>query len=389
MARGPHLRVFLAGRVAVEADGHVIGEARFPGRQGRLLFAYLVAEQGRPVPRDELAEALWGTAPPATWQKALTVIASKLRNVLADAGVDPTNALTGAFGCYRLELPEGTWVDVIAAAAAAQTAEEALAAGELQKARAQATLAASLAQQPLLPGDDGSWLDEKRRELAELRVRALRTLADACLDLGDASEAVKWAEQVTALEPFRETGYRRLMEAHVAAGNRAEALRVYERCRRLLAEELGTYPSPETESIYRSLLDEQPRRDAPKALPLPPGPPETHRRRRAALVFAALLVAAAVAATLALESRGGRPLKILPNSVVRIDADTLKATQVVAVATLPISLLPPAASSGSRTTSCVTSTRTHSETQVIGRSRGSTLRRAKQWSSVEASRRAG
>ena len=29
------------------------------------------------------------------------------------------------------------------------------------------------------------------------------------------------------------------MEAHVAAGNRAEALRVYERCRRLLAEELG------------------------------------------------------------------------------------------------------------------------------------------------------
>ena len=38
----------------------MIDEGRFPGRQGRLLFAYLVAEQGRPVPRDELAEALWG-----------------------------------------------------------------------------------------------------------------------------------------------------------------------------------------------------------------------------------------------------------------------------------------------------------------------------------------
>ena len=57
----------------------VIDEARFPGRQGRLLFAYLVAEQGRAVPRDELAEALWGEAPPATWDKALTVIVSKLR----------------------------------------------------------------------------------------------------------------------------------------------------------------------------------------------------------------------------------------------------------------------------------------------------------------------
>ena len=58
MASGSQLRVFLAGRVAVEANGHVVDEARFPGRQGRLLFAYLVAEQGRAVPRDELAEAL-------------------------------------------------------------------------------------------------------------------------------------------------------------------------------------------------------------------------------------------------------------------------------------------------------------------------------------------
>ena len=84
MARGLQLKVFLAGRVAVETDGVVIDEARFPGRQGRLLFAYLVAEQGRPVPRDELAEALWGEAPPATWDKALTVIVSKLRGLLAD-----------------------------------------------------------------------------------------------------------------------------------------------------------------------------------------------------------------------------------------------------------------------------------------------------------------
>jgi DNA-binding SARP family transcriptional activator len=72
-------KVFLAGRVAVESDGVLIDEQRFPGRQGRLLFAYLVAEQGRPVPRDELADALWGEAPPATSDKALTVLASKLR----------------------------------------------------------------------------------------------------------------------------------------------------------------------------------------------------------------------------------------------------------------------------------------------------------------------
>src|SRR5438128_12692495 len=120
MPSGLQLKVFIAGRVAVETNGVVIDERRFPGRQARLLFAYLVAERGRPVPRDELAEALWGEAPPATWEKALSVIVSKLRGLLAERGMDSTNALTGAFGCYRLDLPQGSWVDVLEAADAAQ-----------------------------------------------------------------------------------------------------------------------------------------------------------------------------------------------------------------------------------------------------------------------------
>jgi YVTN family beta-propeller protein len=268
------LKVFLAGRVSVETDGVVIGEEHFQGRQGRLLFAYLVAEQGRPVPRDELAEALWGEEPPASWDKSLTVIASKLRNLLADRGIDGANALTGAFGCYRLELPEGTWVDVIAATKAAQEAEDALAAGDLERAKDAAALAASIVRLPFLPGDDGTWVEAKRRELTEVRARSLSVLADACLLSGNAAEAAKCAEQTVALEPFRETGYRRLMHAHVAAGNRAEALRVYERCRRLLAEELGAYPSPETESVYRELLEEPSVHAGVRTAPEPPLPPD-------------------------------------------------------------------------------------------------------------------
>ena len=206
------------------------------------------------MPRDELAEALWGEAPPPTWDKALTVIVSKVRSLLPDRD-DGANALTSAFGCYRLDLPEGTWVDVIVAVAAAKEAEEALTTGDLEKAKTAAALAASLLRQPFLPGEEGTWVAEKRREFADVRSRGLSVLADACLRSGDAPAAAKWAEQTIALAPFRETGYRRLMEAHVAAGNRAEALQVYEQCRQLLAEELGTYPSPETESVYRGLLE--------------------------------------------------------------------------------------------------------------------------------------
>jgi len=44
------------------------------------------------------------------------------------------------------------------------------------------------------------------------------------------------------------------MRLHHGAGDRAEALRVYRRCRRLLAEELGTAPSPETEAAVARMV---------------------------------------------------------------------------------------------------------------------------------------
>jgi YVTN family beta-propeller protein len=355
MATELQLKVFLAGRVAVETEGAVIDEERFPGRQGRLLFAYLVAEQGRAVPRDELAEALWGEAPPATWDKALTVIVSKLRGVLTDRGIDGAKALTGAFGCYRLDLPEGSWVDVIVAANAAKEAEEALAAGDLEKAKAAAALAASLVRQPFLPGEEGTWVEEKRRELSDVRARALNALAEACLRSGDASEAVKWAEQIVALAPFRETGYRRLMEAHVGAGNRAEALQVYERCRRLLADELGTYPSPETESIYRGLLGAPAAQAGAAAAPEQPPPDaaplaDLERKPRSAFArfaprkgigAAAMAVGAIAAVAGVLTTRGGEThATVAANSIVALDRSGSVA------ATVPVGARPVAITSG-------------------------------------------
>jgi len=361
------LKIFLVGRVALEANGLAVLDARLPGRQGRLLFAYLAVQRGRPVPRDELAAALWGEAPPATWDKALTVLVSKLRLVLTEAGLDGAHALTAAFGCYRLELPEGTWIDAVAADDAAGEAERALAAGDPAAAKTAGLLAESLTRRAFLPGDNGAWVEDKRRELADSRSRAVIALAGACLRTGAAGEAASWAGQAVGLEPFRETGYRLLMEAHAADGNRAEALRVYERCRRLLADELGAYPSPETESVYQRLLQAPPAPQPPppepllqappapqrppperllQAPPAPEGPPPERpapgqppaagrgrslARPRllavtAALAALAVLVTTGVVAGVAATSGGQQQVAVPANSVVALDPDGSVAT---------------------------------------------------------------
>ncbi|HSC74129.1 MAG TPA: ABC transporter substrate-binding protein [Gaiellaceae bacterium] len=330
------LKVFLAGRVSAESDGVVSDERRFHGRQGRLLFAYLVAEQGRAVPRDELAEALWGAHPPTTWDKALSVLVSKLRALLAEHGVDGAVALTSAFGCYRLELPEGAWVDIIAGTDAVRDAEHALARGDAASARTAAADAASLMGQSFLPGDDGTWVDEKRRELADAHMRALDVLVAASLALGDGREAGAWAEEAIVLEPFRESGYRQLMRAQAASGNPAEALRTYERCRRLLADELGTYPSSETEALYRRLLESP----APAETENGTGetPPASATPRRRAMIVAAVIAAGAGAVIGIVATSGGTAhAKVAPNSVVALNpSGSVAAT--VSVGARPVAM---------------------------------------------------
>jgi branched-chain amino acid transport system substrate-binding protein len=256
------------------------------------VFAYLAAQEGRPVHRDELASLLWDDELPATWENVLRVLMTKLRALLEECGIEGSTALTSAFGCYKLTLPAGAWIDVDAAAEGLERAEAELAVGDLREAIVQATASAALARRVFLPGEDGPWVEEKRRDLRDLLVRSLECLRDALLASGDPAGAVRHAEEVIQLEPFRESGYRRLMESHVAAGNPAEALRVYERCRRFLADELGAYPSAETEAAYLELLRSDSAAPAVEEASgsLPPAPRPTRRKRVLLLGLALLLV---------------------------------------------------------------------------------------------------
>ena len=248
---GEGVRIHLLGQVCVESADRVIEGGVLPGRQGRVAFAYLALNQ-RAVPRAELAEVVWPDALPRSWERDLSAVVSKLKGPLAGIGL--TDAVRGALGCYQLVLPEGAVVDVDSVWRFVEDAEIAMRNGDVDAALAAATTASSLAHRPFLPGDAGRWVEERRSELATLLVRALEVLAGVHAARRQFADAVRYAEEVVAREPFHESGWAALIGLHLAAGNRAEALRAYGRVRALLAEELGVNPSAALEAAYQRAL---------------------------------------------------------------------------------------------------------------------------------------
>jgi DNA-binding SARP family transcriptional activator len=153
-----------------------------------------------------------------------------------------------------MHLPSDTWVDIEAATQALDEAEGNLCAGAIGRAWGAANVAVTIARRPFLSGEEGLWVEFQCGKLRELLVRCLDCLADISIRHNEIPLAIQRASEAVRLEPFRETGYQRPMHAHALLGNRAEVRRIYERCRKLLAEEVGVDPSPETEALYHSLL---------------------------------------------------------------------------------------------------------------------------------------
>ena len=246
----------------VEAEGRAL-DAGLPGRQGRLLFAYLVLNRDRGCPRDELIDVLWPEGPPAAADSALSALLSKLRRALGEGVLLAAAASCGCGSRATCGRHRGF------APARSSTAEAALEAGDpaLAADRARDALATDL--QTFLPDADGGWAAEQRRELDTIRLRALETLAEAGLrqggrELGAAEQAARAA---IAAAPFRESAHRLLMEVHEAAGNPAEALRAFEELRLLLREELGTTPGPAAMAVFERVLrgEPPPARRAPRS----------------------------------------------------------------------------------------------------------------------------
>jgi SARP family transcriptional regulator, regulator of embCAB operon len=241
-------RIQLCGRLKVDIEGeHVTPLLR--GRQGRVLLAYLVLKNGEPVTRAELIEAIWPDVLPVDPGAALRTQLSHLRQALGRDAVAGRETI-------ELRLPEGTWIDIDAAHHSLDAANDALRQEDWRDAWIHSHVALNVSGRPFLSGFDASWVEEVRADMNELGLRAREIVAQAGIGLGGSEIAVaeRSARALIRAAPFRETGYLYLMQALVASGKTAEALRTYDELRRLLGSELGTAPGGAVRELHSSLL---------------------------------------------------------------------------------------------------------------------------------------
>jgi predicted ATPase/DNA-binding SARP family transcriptional activator len=242
------VQIGILGSFEVRADDGVVADV--PGARLRGLLIALALEPGRVVPKATLVDWIWGENPPADAANALQRLVSRLRKVLPDGEVE------GRPAGYRLT------VDPDAVDAVRFERLVAQAGDDVRQLREALALWRGPAMQDVGLTESAAF-DAAVTRLEGLRLAALEDRFDAETDFGQG--AVTELTDLVAAHPARERLVGALMRGLVATGRDTEALRVYERTRETLADELGVDPSPELAALHVALLrGELTRREEPR-----------------------------------------------------------------------------------------------------------------------------
>jgi DNA-binding SARP family transcriptional activator len=112
-----------------------------------------------------------------------------------------------------------------------------------------AMLAMDLLEAELLADWYEDWVLVERERFRQLRLHALEAACQTLTVQCRYAEALRVGLAAVAAEPLRESAHRAVIRAHLAEGNRSEALRQYRLCRYLIEASLGSRPSRSLEQL--------------------------------------------------------------------------------------------------------------------------------------------
>lgn len=241
-AEAQQLEIHALGFPQVTFAGERVQWATVQSRN--LLFCLLQHRRG--LRKEEIEEMFWPNHPPHKLTSLFHSTFYRLRRALFQESVIFEE------GLYRFNRDTNYWLDV-------EDFDRLLAqAGrEQDKAKKEALIeeATSLYRGDYLEGVYADWTTLDREQLLNRYLTALDTLANLYAERGALEEAIETYQCLLARDRYQEAAHRGLMNCFQWLGDRAAAIRQYQTCAAILRKELGLSPMPETEELYRQIID--------------------------------------------------------------------------------------------------------------------------------------
>jgi DNA-binding SARP family transcriptional activator len=227
-------------------DLHISGKTRE-------VLAFLVLNANRTVRRPTLSNVIWSDADERRSRANLNTALWRINRALKSIGGDDVR-LSIAGDQLKLTVAPRVLVDVLALEAAVREAA--------RSAHGSGTpVLSAVVRETLIDilGDDGDrfldgfaneWVLIERERFFNLQIRGLALLMHDLAAAGRIEEALEYGRRILRMDPMRECVQRQVMWLHVLNGHQGNAIRQYLECARILKEELGVAPMPETRALY-------------------------------------------------------------------------------------------------------------------------------------------
>jgi DNA-binding SARP family transcriptional activator len=267
MAAGPQTRLSLFGAQPVRVDGEP-RPLSISGTTERL-FQFFLVHPRREWRREYLADLFWRGARSQRQRSALNSAVWRIKRQLRD--IDGLE-LVSQGRSLRLDIAPQVDVDVeeLDHAVVACARCESLDRDRVRRLRAML----ERSEAPFMDGVQAEWVLAERERVFNLQIRGLTLLMHWLGEQHRYEEALEVGRRLLSADPAREAAQCAVMWLYVLNGQRAQAIRHYERFRRWLDRELGIAPMPETRALYEYIrtglerpgaAEARPERDRPRA----------------------------------------------------------------------------------------------------------------------------
>lgn len=240
------LEVRLLGQTQV-MDGPVRRDLR-PNELN--LLAYLLLQRGRPVPREQVAAALWSDGTEPLCRRRLSTTLWRLRKQIGRPASSCVH--TDRHGRLGVDLSQVS-LDVTTFEAAVEQIGlrpvDQVGPDDVGRLRA----ALDHYRGDLLEGHDSHWALQERERLQRLYLAASTRLMEWHQARGQLQAALEMGYAILDRDPLREAIHREVIRCHGHLGARAEAVDHYRQLHQRLRDELGLDPMPETTALVEQI----------------------------------------------------------------------------------------------------------------------------------------